>query len=135
MVFEAEWTADKVVQQLIRAFRKMPDAPIMARGGELVPPTGFAPIEGLELIRATLMVLGPRSEAAKALLAVARAQAKGLSLRELCHEQGWSRSTLYRHRDAASADVAAYLNHRALSAADGGTPDRAAGRPQENGGR
>lgn len=106
------WTGDSVFDRLVAFFRAAPGAPIRAEHGDILPVLG-QPIDGLDLVRAVLKVLGPRSEHALILLARARAKAKGISAAELCADMGWEVRTMHRRVAVASEDVAAWLNHRA----------------------
>jgi hypothetical protein len=112
MVYGAEWTGPRVLERLIAFFALDTGVAIRAETGDLFPDDPRKPIDGLDVVRAVLKVLGPRSPAAKMLLARARAAAKGISVAELCGEAGWAPATLNRWVKVASDDVSAWLNWR-----------------------
>ena len=109
MVYGADWTGKMVLERLVAFFALDPSVALGAERGDLFPVDPAIPVDGLDIVRAVLKVLGPRSPAAKMLLARARASAKGISVAELCRETGWAPATLNRWVDVASDDVAAWL--------------------------
>jgi hypothetical protein len=108
-MYGADWSGDKVLERLIAFFALDTGVALRAEKGDLFPADPRKPVDGLDIVRAVLKVLGPRSPAAKMLLARARAAAKGISVAELCREAGYAPATLNRWVGVASEDVAAWL--------------------------
>lgn len=104
------WTGEAVVEGLVAFFKAVPDAPLRAEGGDIAPILHDRTPAGIDLVRAALAVLGPRSEHALILLARARAKAKGISAADLCRDMGWEVRTMHRRVATAAGDVAAWLD-------------------------
>ena len=111
MIHGANWTGPLVLERLVAFFVAQPDAALRAETGDLFPMDGRA-LDGLDIVRAVLRVLGRRSPAAKMLLRRAHAKATGRSVADLCSDWGWAPSTLNRTVIAASATVAIWLDWR-----------------------
>src|ERR1700681_4861997 len=92
------WTCARVFDRLVVFFRRVPNAPILAVDGKLLP-TDKIRIDGLDVVLAVLEALGPQSEAAHRFLVLAkmRASQPDRNVSELCKSMGWSRATIYRH--------------------------------------
>jgi hypothetical protein len=112
MIHGANWTGPLVLERLVAFFVEHPYAALRAETGDLFPTDPKHPLDGLDIVRATLRVLGPQSIAAKRLLARARGKAKALSVAELCRETGDAPATFNRWVDLASKNVAIWLNWR-----------------------
>lgn len=112
MINVASWTGRLVLEVLVAYFVAHPYAALRAETGDLFPADPTIPLDGLDIVRAVLRVLGPRSIAAKRLLQRARGRAKGLSVAELCRETGDAPATFNRWVAVASEDVAIWLEWR-----------------------
>jgi hypothetical protein len=112
MIDGANWTGPLVLERLVAFFVAQPAYALRAETGDLFPTDSDRPLEGLDIVRAVLRVMGQRSPAAKVLLARARAKAKGISVAELCRDTGWAPATVNRWVEVASDDVAAWLAWR-----------------------
>jgi hypothetical protein len=108
-MYGADWSGDKVLERLIAFFALDTGVALRAETGDLFPTDPTIPLNGLDIVRAVLKVLGPRSPAAKMLLARARAKAKGISVADLCREWGWAPATLNRVVTASGETVAIWL--------------------------
>jgi len=119
-LFGTEWTAERVADRLVAAFRGMRGVPIYSpRKGVFAP---HRPIDGLELIAAAQQALGRESPLCMYLLTWARSRADR-KVAAFCHEAGRPRSTLYHRRRRALERIAAFLNeqrapHSALTSPD-----------------
>lgn len=134
MVYGANWTGARVLERLISFFAADTGVALRAETGDLFPADKTKPVDGLDVVRAALKVLGPRSEAAQMLLTRARTAAKGLSVADLCQETGWAPATLNRRVATASEDVATWLNwrHEVIGPLDGDKGREASSAPTSN---
>lgn len=113
-MYGQQWTAERVADALIQAFRTFPDAPIYSpRLNVFRSPR---PIVGADLIAVTAEILGRESRDRKMLLMWARAKAwrfgPRASMRSICREQDWSWTTFHRRRKRTCRTVAEELNKR-----------------------
>ncbi len=105
-----EWTADKVGECLVAAFRQLPNTPIYSPVNGSLRAIHGASSTPLDIIMAAQLILGRQSPGCRKVMTWARARALGGSVRETCREMGWSHSTFERHRCAALKTIAARLN-------------------------
>lgn len=111
----AQWTAERVGDALVEAFRALPHMPVYAprpsRLEAALPGHDPTPLDVLAL---TEQVLGRSSPQHRLVLVWARSIATGGdiggSLREWCRAHGISRSTFDRQRMRACANIAVSIN-------------------------
>lgn len=121
------WTAQRVSEATIEAFRLLPMMPVYAprRGGLAAVFTG-QDIGPLEILSFSETVLGYDAPERRALLVWARAKATGGdvggSIRHYCRQHGFSQNTFNRRHKRACQMIAAALNRSDEA-------DRSRGRP------
>jgi len=114
---EHGWTAERVGEVLVEAFRRLPSTPIHSpRKNDLRPLLGANPAPA-DILMITAHVLGRESAVRVQLLTWARCLATGDSFREICAQKGWKRSSMARGRKKALRAIAARLNVDAQAAA------------------
>lgn len=110
MIYGNAWSAVRVLERLVAAFRVMRETGVYSPAKNVLQASVFGhPIDGLELVMATTHYLGRDSPARVELLTFARALAIRSVSRE-CRERGISRATWYRHVGTTASQVADRLN-------------------------
>ncbi|MCJ2074779.1 hypothetical protein MKK68_03820 [Methylobacterium sp. E-016] len=105
------WTADRVGEAMIEAFRVLPSMPVYSpRRAEFVPVLPGQDLSPLDVVALSEHVLGRTSPERKTLLLWARSRASGTSFREQCRELGLNRATADRRLRVARATIAAEMN-------------------------
>ena len=104
------WTSELVGRRLIEAFRRMPSTGLYVTLTTVQRAMPGVQLPGLNIITLTARYLGAASDPRIKVLTWARAKAVGPSVREICREKGWSRTSFDRVRKAALQDLAAAFN-------------------------
>lgn len=111
------WTAERVGEAMIEAFRVLPSMPVYSpRRAEFVPVLPGQDLSPLDVVALSEHVLGRTSPERKTLLLWARSRASGTSFREQCRELGLKRATAEGRRRKACAAIAAEMNQAAAHA-------------------
>lgn len=109
------WTAERVGEAVIEAFRALPHIPVYSpRKAEFVPVLTGQDVSPLDVLALSEHVLGRSTPERRILLIWARTLATqgdvGGSINQYCRERGMGESTFTRRRKRACALIAAELN-------------------------
>lgn len=104
----APWTPDRVAEQLVAAFRRLPDRPVLSRAGSFS--IDGAEVEPFGWPERFVADTWDR----RVLMTWARCRAIGASVSDRYRDLEWPRRRAERHRQKALAAIA-----RGLSARDG----------------